>query len=768
MPKAYDKITGLIQGISRQSNTIRLKGQLQESTNLYPSISENLKRRPGTEHKYKLNSDTPTNYKIYTIDRNAEQYKVLLYDNDLKVYDMNDGTEKSVTFTNGKDYITDSNPQSNLELFNIGDYTFVLNKGKTVAMAAATTTNTYENGALVFVRQGDYSTKYTININGSVVATKTTSDSAASDIDTDKIATDLETQLNSALGSGWTVDRSGSVLYIIKADKSSFTFKVEDSNGNNNLYGFYGTANTISDLPLTAPNGFKLKVAGDAEASEDDYYVEFVTSDGDTFSQGVWIETVKPGIKYKFDASTMPHVLIRESNGTFTFKQATWGEREVGDEDTNEEPSFVGKSIKDITLFKDRLGFVLPNKIVYSRINYIFNFWKESVLTELDTDPIDLSASDTNFQNIHHGIPFGDMVLLLSKDSIYKCVSTDTFAYDTAYITLAMRYESADVKPVAGGNRVFFPFETGNYSGFREVYQVNSQNVDAIKITQHIPNYIPKNIMKLTACTSENVLACLSSESQHSVYVYKYYYTDTEKAQSAWQKWTYNGEILDIEFIQNILSIVVQYDDGIYLEEKDLSPANYDNQGFYVCLDRKQFNPTASYDSSTNETTFTLDYPVPNDIVVVNGKGFSISVGSISGNQVVVSGDYSTDTDIIVGIPFTSELEFSKFYKRDGEDNAVTLGRLQLKFIEIDFDATGYFQVQVIPDVGTTSTYTYTGKIIGSDSCVIGTIPITSDTYRVPVNCKNEDVTIKITNNTHLPSAFVGVSWVGIYSSLGK
>lgn len=774
MSLVSDTIPSLLHGVSKQPDKSRFKTQLESQDNYYPSLGEGLKDRAGSEHQFKLNSSILTDYKAYTIDRDSEQYKVLLYNNDLKVYDMADGTEKSVTFPNGKEYITDSSPQTNFELFNIGDYTFVLNKNKTVAMDSSLVTEAYPNTALVFVRQGDYSTKYNIYINGSVQGTKTTAASDASDINTDQIAADLKASLEANLGTGWTVERAGSVLYIQKDDGSDFDFRVEDSNGNNNLYGFKGTADSISDLPLTAPDGYVIKIAGDAENSEDDYYVKFQVSNNasssmDEFSQGVWIETVKPGIKYQFDASTMPHILIRNSDGTFTFQQATWGQREVGDEDTNEEPSFIGKKIKDIILFKDRLGFVLSDRVVYSRINHIFNFWKESVLTELATDPVDLAASDTNFQNIHHGIPFGELVLLFSKDKVFKNLSNDTFSYDTAYITTAMGYESANIKPVSGGKRIFFAYEVGNYTGIWEAYNVTNTDVDAIKITEHIPNYLPKNLIKMTVCNSENVLACLSSDERNSIYLYKYYYTGKEKAQSAWGRWTFTGSILDIEFLQNELSLLVQYSDGVYLEKIVLSPAYYDEPGFHICLDRKEYDPPGAYDPTTNKTTFTLSYPAPSNITVVDSRGFKLTVTDRAGNTVSVSGDKTGSAEsIIIGIPYTREFEFSKFFYRDNEDNVVSLGMLQLKYLLIDYSDTGYFQVLVTPKNGTTSTYSFTGRIIGSSDLIIGAIPLMDGDFKVPINCKNEDVTIKIRNTSHLPSKFISARWIGNYSARGR
>ena len=49
---------------------------------------------------------------------------------------------------------------------------------------------------------------------------------------------------------------------------------------------------------------------------------------------GTYVETIKPNINYELDYATMPHLLIRQPNGSFTFEQGNWGDRAVGDENS--------------------------------------------------------------------------------------------------------------------------------------------------------------------------------------------------------------------------------------------------------------------------------------------------------------------------------------------------------------------------------------------------------------------------------------------------
>lgn len=78
-----------------------------------------------------------------------------------------------------------------------------------------------------------------------------------------------------------------------------------------------------------------IEITGDQSSSFDNYFVTFEPSDaGSNFGTGVWLETVKPDINWELNPALMPHTLIRQSDGTFVFQQATWGKRIVGDEES--------------------------------------------------------------------------------------------------------------------------------------------------------------------------------------------------------------------------------------------------------------------------------------------------------------------------------------------------------------------------------------------------------------------------------------------------
>ena len=110
------------------------------------------------------------------------------------------------------------------------------------------------------------------------------------------------------------------------------------------MYAIRDTIQDFSDLPYYGKLGVILKVTGDEGDTLSDYYVAFQ-------GNGVWKNYCTCNI-CRLDNSTMPHALINNNNGTFTFKELDWTDRTCGDSETNADPSFVGKKIKALHFTK--------------------------------------------------------------------------------------------------------------------------------------------------------------------------------------------------------------------------------------------------------------------------------------------------------------------------------------------------------------------------------------------------------------------------------
>ena len=123
--------------------------------------------------------------------------------------------------------ITTNKPLKDLFAVTIADYTFILNKTVITALKSDKYPNPYRASALIFVRQGNYTTDHVIRVNGTEVASYTsTSDLATTK--TNNIATELYNGLVNKLGTtNWNISRSGSVICLQKKDGEEYIFNYE-------------------------------------------------------------------------------------------------------------------------------------------------------------------------------------------------------------------------------------------------------------------------------------------------------------------------------------------------------------------------------------------------------------------------------------------------------------------------------------------------------------------------------------------------------------
>jgi len=407
-----------------------------------------------------------------------------------------------------------------------------------------------------------------------------------------------------AMPSGMTCTRTGSVLHFVHT--ADFELSTSDSHGDTDLFPIMGalgggTTKKFSDLPSSGvPNGFVTKIAGSNTGTEDDFYVKW---EGNSLGKGVWKECVGPNLDHHFKYSTMPHRLVRVfddtnitsvnplgitfvfeavvsttdtrtvSSSSTTHNRIGWNARLAGDDTLNPFPSFVGSAVTDIFFHKNRLGFLNDENVIFSEAGNYYNFFPLTVITGVDSNPIDVTVSNDKVSLLKHAIPFSETLLFFSELQQFRLSDQGALSPATVSIDVTTQFETdARAKPVSVGRYVFFAFQRGEFSGVREYFVDNRKEVnDAVEITNHVPQYIPGKITNLVSSSNEQILVCQSSTEPQNLYVYKYYWQAEDKIQSSWSVWKFGNDILNCTFIGSTLQLLIHRSDGVYLENINLS-----------------------------------------------------------------------------------------------------------------------------------------------------------------------------------------------------
>ncbi len=775
-------IPNLVNGVSQQPYALRLPSQCEEQINGFSSVVDGLRKRPPTRHVARILTTPTTGAYTHMIIRDAvERYTVVITNGNLRVFRMN-GSEVVVNFPNGKAYLNAANPKTAFGSVTVADYTFILNKTVKVASATPVTpTRPYE--CLIWVKQGAYSTNYTVNINGNAITHRTNDANSAADggtIATDSIAWGLYTKINAAFGGAFSYSVIGSVIYL-RSNGGDFSVTVSDGIGDQGMKLVRTRVQRFSDLPARSVDGFHVQVQGTNENAFDDYYVRY-KADGNNPHGGVWIEATAQGERYTIAGNTMPHALVREANGTFTFKQLPWDDRKVGSLDSIPFPSFIDRTISDVFFHRNRFGVLAEENVIFSRAGEFFNFFPASAIQSLDTDPIDVAVSHVKVSNLVHAIPFNESLLLFSEQTQFMLGRSDLLTPATVSINQTTEFQcSLAAKPVGAGQNVYFATTRGNYSAIRE-YFVNgdTEQNDAADVTAHCPRYVPSNVTKLAASSNEDILVALSQNDPSRLYTYRYYWSGNEKLQSCWSYWDFGAgtTILDCDFIESDLWLLISRPTGTYLEVMSLEPGRVDEGAeFVVSLDRRcsEAQCTVAYDAATDTTSVRLPYEPENPAEFAfvawldagdfaQGQAVKTTYVQDSGTVFKIRGHL---TRFFAGREYAMRYRFSTLIIREeaggGGYQQIGEGRVQLRNMSLTYHRSGYFRAEVTPTNRDTYKYVFAGRVVGSGRNKIGRVAIETGIYKFPIAAKNSEVLIELINDSPFPCAFLSAEWEAFF-----
>jgi hypothetical protein len=824
-------IPNLAQGISQQPDAQRDPSQGEIQINGMSSILEGLRKRDCTQTVAKVSNTDFGDCYIHSILRdNVEEYLAVVTNSLIRVYDLN-GNAQTVSAPYGYSYLTSvTDAKAQLRAVTIADYTFISNTKTVPAMNAAVApavARPAAHEALIWVKAANYGQTYTVNVNTrqaqvqTAVAPVVTSGTTVTEnrISSADIAANLMTGLTTAGLTGVTMTRSGSVIHLQSANP--ITVSANDARANADITAILSQVQAFTELPTIAPQGYQVEITGDPGNNFDGYYVEFQPNSG-TFGEGVWSETVSPGVEYQVNATTMPHLLVRLPSGTFYFGPAngstqggitipTWGERVAGDYDTAPDPSFIGSPINDIFIYKNRLGFLSDENVILSRVRQFFEFFPETVTTVLDTDPIDVVASNNRVSVLRYAIPYQDELILFSPQYQFRFNAAETVLTPaTAQITVLTQFEvDINVRPQLAGGGIVFCQANGDFSMFRE-FSVRGAGTaltaDAQDLTGYVSAFVPSNVFAMTVNDTSNAVFSISSAVGYEdrIYVYKYFIRNAgsgaERAQSSWSYWQLSGasEILQVLCVRETLFCLVRYGSEIFLEKipvQDRSPEPPTNAPYPLLLDRRisttTETPTAmrvaagTYSATTNLTTWTLPFAATGTIQAWSGYSTTgnggVLLGSItSGTTITARGNWSTQP-IYFGAPYNFRYRFTRFklYKEIGGGKAAAnVERTQVRNAKLRYHETAFFQIHVIPEGRDTGIYTFDGTVLGSRVSTLGSANPTGfdpDTNRfyegvfnIPIMSRGERCMVEIHNDTPHPCKFSTCEWVGLITGKAR
>lgn len=729
----HGSLGSLLQGVSQQPQHIRNDGQVTEQINMLSDIVDGLTSRPPVTIVGTV--DLPDNLNFIEVRIEGSPYYIAF--NDDSFYVLNpEGVAIDVDVQgNALDYVG-----SNMTAYTYDGTAYIINRDKVVEKDADLSQGQAEvitDIGLVSCLGGLFSHTYSVTVeypNGSKVsssytcpdgvedgdAARTTSDyiiarlaaglrgggNASSDVDyrgglsyIDRFGEDFNftglpdniSQWGTAQ-AGTVIQTAGSILMV--RGVPGIKISVEDGSGGDSLRHQTSIAKDTDELAEFAPHGTLVRVLG-LDGTEDDFFMRFEVDNEDTVgnsfgSDGIWREWYDPFEEHSFDPDTMPHV-IKKAGDTFVFSKGEWQGRRTGNEDTNPFPSFLGSSIRDINGFQSRLMFVSGGNTIMSRTNIPTDFFKQSVVADTATDPIDIVSTSEEEFVLNWIIPFDRDVVIFSDNAQFLISGAGALTSTNASLVQTTQFEvSEDTKPVSTGRTVLFPFQAGSFGGIKEFYSVNSEDANsAVDITKVQDKYIPSPITDIQCSTNFDTVLVRSSSELNAIYVHQYYWDGSQKAQQAWHKWILPYEIVHMYFDNSEIRMILKTSSGYIIATADLERAN-DAVGYNVTLDMKEVSQASEFGDLS-----TIYSPL-------SGTRFVQSTGCLNpGHEVYaessLSGDYFFDktivpigAEVIHGIPYRVSFKPTMPFIRDREGKVQQRAKLVVTNFTMYYEDSGH------------------------------------------------------------------------------
>ena len=587
-------------------------------------------------------------------------------------------------------------------------------------------------------------------------------------------------------GTGVNASLIGNGIYL----SSNSTFNVEITD-DDLMRSMQTSVNDVTLLPKQCKHGYIVKVSNARISEEDDYYLKF-EGQNDQDGTGSWVECAKPDIDKSL--TNMPLVIQRTALAnpntsteiaTFTIKQFTYADREVGDDTTNPLPSFKGKRVNKVLFFRNRLAFLAGENVVLCRPGTLGkpDFFSETALTVSANDPIDIACSSTFPSELFDGIDINTGLVVFSTNQQFLLSSDDTVLNpDTAKLRSISAFNyNKDIPPISLGTTLAYIDNSGKFSRFNEMANIQREGEPSIvEQSKVVPTLLKKDLDLITNSRENNmVFLAKAYDTSCEVVGFRYLNVGDKRQQSAWFKWRLNRPIV-YHFVINDEYFYLDQDyflQSVRLVQTESDPSILqDNVDFLLHLDNHITISGGSYDSTNNTTTFsnlgwlssvqTPAYP----LVVIDTNTASDRVGryakaTVSGTSFTVPGNWSGVT-LFAGYLYEYKVIFPTFFvtRTAGQSTQSDVNSsLVVHRVKFHFGKIGLYET-TLKRVGKPD-YTEIYESTELDEYDVSDAPYLEEFVKtVPVYEKNSNVDIELKSSHPAPVTLRALSWEGDFS----
>ncbi|MDN7844504.1 phage tail protein [Burkholderia multivorans] len=602
-------------------------------------------------------------------------------------------------------------------------------------------------------------------------------------------------KLRAALQSqGFTnCDRRGGTVIL---DNISF-MSCDDGGDGTTFRAVFNTLDDVGKLSSIHWDGKVVQIKANSQV--DPFYMVFKTDTGEGYGTGKWVEgpaqIVQPGQVFAVGGVTPDGgtfvigsgpAQLNGYGGGGMFNCPTFAGSICGDKDqTGAIPYFFGKRISLMTMFQDRLVIVSDGTVFMSRSGDYFNFFRRTMLSVNDDDPIQAYALGAADDVITKAVMYNKNLFMFGLRNQYTIPGNVAATPSNVTISaVASERDAVVCQPVVHGNIVFYASQVASngdvpFSGMIHQFQLGLfQDIpETFQISKQLSRYIKGRPTEMATISAPPALLVRTDGNDNGFYAYTY--LDAPGTQQrefdSWSRWQFSdalGVVAGVtSFQQKLLSFSIALDAkpgkaaNVIVMCNEFSMDTSDRTRPYLDAMRpmdqdgpmkSQLNTAGMWDDAYAAIGATHDEFLLHT-KLTDWTAFRTQYASIP------------DADHWGGFDYPSFVVPTPPYVRDSNDKAIVNGRLVVNKYTVSFTNSSGCDVDLIDKTGKERhIVSYAGRQVGHSNNLVGRVPISTTNFPVPVGRANIEHKIKFIAKPCLPMTISAIEWVGQFFTSGR
>ncbi|UYA98872.1 hypothetical protein IVIADoCa7_46 [Xanthomonas phage vB_Xar_IVIA-DoCa7] len=518
-------------------------------------------------------------------------------------------------------------------------------------------------------------------------------------------------------------------------------------------------------------NGKVVRIRPGSGSDSESFYMEARSENGEDGWQKVqWYETagIKHDIKNIF-AQMIVHdgvaYVAQDAAGLEALAPASGDHVEykpnlVGDGITAPVPAFFGKRITMMREFQDRLLIGSGNNVSASRSGDYLNFFRRTVLSLLDSDPVEMYAHGSEGDVLKAGIMYQRDLVIFGNLRQYLLSGREVLTPSNRNITVIGSIKGgAEAEPIANGNYVFFGKKARDRTSLHDMRPGQTTDTTTVgEVSADLDDYLVGNPVQLCGTSSPDIVLYRTDSDPSKVYVFQYLDSGQQRVQASWSHWQFAP-------VLGVVCCLDTYDDDIVLlSQRLVGGKTYvvaDILSLNTDLDRyPHLDSRAPY--STPSAWHTVAEPELYSAAGKSHEAFLLGTATAKVPKFAAQVP-GVESHLWTGAVSPAIAEPTNPYMRNEDGQASLLGSLTFASGLLHVDDTAGVNIKVYRNSNGRDVLRFEGRLLGRSSNLLDTQPVFKGKLPFSIGEDTQNVRYELLSDSWLPLRVTGLEWTGQY-----